>query len=405
MVLDAAGDTRLIGEDLGTVPDYVRPNLTALGIAGFKIPIWEPDPRTGGLLPGGDYARLSLATYGTHDHEPLLRLVEPLAAAPPTRAARTRQARAISPGFPHEDRHGAFSERVHGQLLEALFRSNSWIAVCMITDLLARDERFNVPGTSANSNWSQRMHVTLETLHGDPAHRGTHAQHSATMLGAVRTRHASALIRSLRHSRRERELLTVSAHIVRTDIESCATVTATHSRANGATATASPPVTNRITQLVAQLGEVIVGKEETIRLAVVCLLARGHLLIEDVPGVGKTTLSQALARSLGLPFRRIQFTSDLLPADIIGNSIFDREHSRFVFHPGPIFAPVVLIDEVNRATPKTQSALLEAMEEYQVSADGVTPRAAAAVFRHRHAESRGSRSAPSRCPRASSTVS
>ncbi len=159
---------------------------------------------------------------------------------------------------------------------------------------------------------------------------------------------------------------------MRTDIESCATVTATHSRTNGATATASPPVTQRITQLVAQLSEVIVGKEETIRLAVVCLLARGHLLIEDVPGVGKTTLSQALARSLGLPFKRIQFTSDLLPADIIGNSIFDREHSRFVFHPGPIFAPVILIDEVNRATPKTQSALLEAMEEYQVSTDGVT---------------------------------
>lgn len=129
---------------------------------------------------------------------------------------------------------------------------------------------------------------------------------------------------------------------------------------------------NQIDRLTAQLGEIIVGKEDVIRLAVVCLLARGHLLIEDVPGVGKTTLSQALARSLGLPFRRIQFTSDLLPADILGNSIFDRETSRFVFHPGPIFAPVVLIDEVNRATPKTQSALLEAMEEYQVSADGVS---------------------------------
>ena len=128
----------------------------------------------------------------------------------------------------------------------------------------------------------------------------------------------------------------------------------------------------RITQLASQLGDVIVGKEETIRLAVVCLLAQGHLLIEDIPGVGKTTLSQAMARSLGLKFQRIQFTSDLLPADIIGNSIFDREHGRFVFHPGPIFAPVVLIDEVNRATPKTQSALLEAMEEYQVTADGVS---------------------------------
>ena len=131
-------------------------------------------------------------------------------------------------------------------------------------------------------------------------------------------------------------------------------------------------MTSRIAQLASQLGDVIVGKEETIRLAVACLLAQGHLLIEDIPGVGKTALSQAMARSLGLQFRRIQFTSALLPADIIGNSIFDREHSRFVFHPGPIFAPVVLIDEVNRATPKTQSALLEAMEEYQVTADGVS---------------------------------
>ncbi len=139
-----------------------------------------------------------------------------------------------------------------------------------------------------------------------------------------------------------------------------------------ATPTVPPPVTNRITQLLAQLGDIIVGKEETLRLAVVCLLAKGHLLIEDIPGVGKTTLSQALARSLGLQFRRIQFTSDLLPADIIGNSIFDREHGRFVFHPGPIFSSLLLIDEVNRATPKTQSALLEAMEEYQVTADGVT---------------------------------
>ena len=131
-------------------------------------------------------------------------------------------------------------------------------------------------------------------------------------------------------------------------------------------------MTSRIAQLASQLGDVIVGKDETIRLAVVCLLARGHLLIEDIPGVGKTTLSQAMARSLGLQFRRIQFTSDLLPADIIGNSIFDREHGRFVFHPGPIFAPVILIDEVNRATPKTQSALLEAMEENQVTSDGVS---------------------------------
>ena len=108
------------------------------------------------------------------------------------------------------------------------------------------------------------------------------------------------------------------------------------------------------------------------RLAVACLLGRGHLLIEDLPGVGKTTLSHALARSLGLQFRRIQFTSDMLPADIVGNSIFDREQQRFVFHPGPLFSQIVLVDEVNRATPKTQSALLEGMEEDHVTVDGVT---------------------------------
>ncbi|MCA1659029.1 MAG: AAA family ATPase [Verrucomicrobiaceae bacterium] len=121
-----------------------------------------------------------------------------------------------------------------------------------------------------------------------------------------------------------------------------------------------------------QVGEVIVGKTEVVKLAVSCLLARGHLLVEDIPGVGKTTLSQALARSLGLGFQRIQFTSDLLPADILGNSIFDRTEQRFIFHRGPLFSQVVLIDEVNRATAKTQSALLQAMEENHVSADGVT---------------------------------
>jgi len=121
-----------------------------------------------------------------------------------------------------------------------------------------------------------------------------------------------------------------------------------------------------------QVGEVIVGKTEAVKLAVSCLLARGHLLLEDIPGVGKTTLSQALARSLGLAFQRIQFTSDLLPADILGNSIFDRTEQCFIFHRGPLFSQVVLIDEVNRATAKTQSALLQAMEESHVSADGVT---------------------------------
>src|SRR6266478_1035568 len=122
----------------------------------------------------------------------------------------------------------------------------------------------------------------------------------------------------------------------------------------------------QIAAFTSQICEVIVGKTEAVKLAVACLLARGHLLIEDIPGVGKTTLSQALARSLGLVFQRIQFTSDLLPADILGNSIFDRHEQRFVFHQGPLFSQVVLIDEVNRATAKTQSALLEAMEEYQV---------------------------------------
>src|SRR5476649_2169465 len=131
-------------------------------------------------------------------------------------------------------------------------------------------------------------------------------------------------------------------------------------------------MTDRITQLVAQVGSIIVGKEPPIRLAIACLLARGHLLIEDIPGVGKTTLAHTLARSLGLQFRRIQFTSDLLPADILGNSIFDREKQRFIFHAGPLFSQVVLIDEINRATPKTQSALLEAMEEAHVTIDGVT---------------------------------
>ncbi len=128
----------------------------------------------------------------------------------------------------------------------------------------------------------------------------------------------------------------------------------------------------RIEALVSQVSEILLGKEEAVRLAVACLLARGHLLIEDVPGVGKTTLAQALARSIGLEFRRVQFTSDLLPADIVGNSIFNRDEQRFVFHAGPIFSQVVLIDEINRATPKTQSALLEAMEEGNVTIDGTT---------------------------------
>jgi len=127
-------------------------------------------------------------------------------------------------------------------------------------------------------------------------------------------------------------------------------------------------------RVVQQASKVILGKERQIRLALACLLSRGHLLIEDLPGVGKTTLAHVLARSLGLGFHRIQFTSDMLPADIIGVSIYDRDSATFKFHPGPVFSQLVLADEVNRATPKTQSALLEAMEEHQVTAEGETRR-------------------------------
>lgn len=131
---------------------------------------------------------------------------------------------------------------------------------------------------------------------------------------------------------------------------------------------------------IAQLNQIILGKDRQIALSIACLLARGHLLIEDIPGVGKTTLAHALAQTLGLSYQRIQFTSDLLPADIIGVSIFDRESSTFRFHKGPIFSHLVLADEVNRATPKAQSALLEAMEEHQVTADGQTYPLAAPFF-------------------------
>jgi MoxR-like ATPase len=124
--------------------------------------------------------------------------------------------------------------------------------------------------------------------------------------------------------------------------------------------------------VAAQVNQIVVGKELQVRQALTCLLAGGHLLIEDVPGVGKTTLAHALAMSLGLQFNRVQFTSDLLPADVAGISVYDRATNGFVFHPGPIFTQVLLADEINRATPKTQSGLLEAMEERQVSADGVT---------------------------------
>src|SRR6202044_791091 len=129
---------------------------------------------------------------------------------------------------------------------------------------------------------------------------------------------------------------------------------------------------NRLRSAVAAIDRVILGKSAQVRLCLACLLARGHLLIEDVPGVGKTTLAHALAHVLGLAWQRVQFTSDLLPADIIGVSLFDRSSQRFNFRQGPLFTQLLLADEVNRASPRTQSALLEAMEERQVSADGTT---------------------------------
>lgn len=128
----------------------------------------------------------------------------------------------------------------------------------------------------------------------------------------------------------------------------------------------------RLQLVLNQLETVVLGKPHTLRMALSCLLARGHLLIEDVPGVGKTTLALALARVLGLQFQRIQFTADLLPADIVGVSVFEAAQSVFRFHSGPIFSQVILADEVNRASPKTQSALLEAMEERQVTVEGAT---------------------------------
>ena len=128
----------------------------------------------------------------------------------------------------------------------------------------------------------------------------------------------------------------------------------------------------RITELIDQISTIIVGKRARIQDCVACLLAGGHLLIEDVPGVGKTTLAHALAVSLGLRFSRTQFTADLMPSDLIGVSVYERSKEAFVFHPGPVFAQVLLADEINRAGPKTQSALLEAMEEQQVSVEGET---------------------------------
>ncbi|HEY7773824.1 MAG TPA: MoxR family ATPase [Marinagarivorans sp.] len=127
-----------------------------------------------------------------------------------------------------------------------------------------------------------------------------------------------------------------------------------------------------LTEIVAAVGQVLLGKDQQVKLAVACLIAKGHLLIEDLPGMGKTTLAQCLAKALGLQYERVQFTSDLLPADILGVAVFDRSRSAFQFHPGPVFTQVLLADEINRTTPKTQSALLEAMEEGQVTIEGET---------------------------------
>src|SRR4029077_14423647 len=145
--------------------------------------------------------------------------------------------------------------------------------------------------------------------------------------------------------------------------------------ARAVTAPAPPPPSADVATLLRALvllATVILGKPEQIRLCLACLLARGHLLIEDVPGVGKTTLAHALAQVLGLAWQRVQFTSDLFPADIVGVSVFDRSQQRFNFRQGPIFTQLLLADEVNRASPRTQSALLGAMEGRQVSADGTT---------------------------------
>lgn len=134
----------------------------------------------------------------------------------------------------------------------------------------------------------------------------------------------------------------------------------------------SGEATARFEKLVEQISRIVLGKKPQIRLALVCLFARGHLLIEDMPGIGKTTLAKVLAKSLGLSFQRVQFTSDMLPGDILGVSVFDQKTSSFSFHPGPVFTQVLLVDEINRAMPKTQSALLEAMEEEQVTIEGET---------------------------------
>lgn len=156
--------------------------------------------------------------------------------------------------------------------------------------------------------------------------------------------------------------------------------TASNPTSKSAIVTARPKIAASLTEVQTQLGRIVLGKPRQVRLALACILAGGHLLLEDVPGVGKTTLAHALARTLGLQYQRVQFTSDLLPADLVGVSIFKRETGEFHFHHGPVFAQVVLADEINRAPPKTQSALLEAMAERQVTHDGITETLSAPFF-------------------------
>jgi len=146
----------------------------------------------------------------------------------------------------------------------------------------------------------------------------------------------------------------------------------TTAKCNNLIGTTQLDIKSILDRIILTAGDIILGKEHVLRLSIACVLARGHLLIEDLPGVGKTTLAHLLARLLGMQYQRIQFTSDLLPADIIGVSIYDRGQEAFHFHPGPIFSQLVLADEINRATPKAQSALLEAMEERQVTVEGET---------------------------------
>jgi MoxR-like ATPase len=145
-------------------------------------------------------------------------------------------------------------------------------------------------------------------------------------------------------------------------------------------AQSEPSNTHSLIDAIDQVSTVLFGKESSVRLAFCCLLAKGHLLIEDMPGMGKTTLAQALAQVLGIKFNRVQFTSDMLPADILGTNIFDQTKSKFRFHPGPIFTHLLLADEINRTNPKTQSALLEAMAEGQVSVEGKTWRLMSPFF-------------------------